>query len=248
MRSMRSKETTRVAEQSLLALALVAASLGFTHTLIGPDHYVPFIAMSRVGGWSVRKTLGVSLLCGIGHVGSSVLLGVAGAALLKKVEVFIGIEAFRGQIAAWLLLAFGFCYMIWGIRRAWRGETHTHVHAHADGTVHSHAHDHHANHVHAHAESRDARLTPWILFVIFVFGPCEPLIPILMYPALQQGWIDMMIVAAVFGVATIGTMMTVVILGVVGLRAMRLDGLGRYAHALSGFAVFACGGAMLLGL
>ena len=238
-----------MAEQSLVALAVLAAYIGFLHTLIGPDHYVPFIAMSRVGRWSTRKTLLVSLLCGVGHVGSSVVLGVAGAALLKEVETLTGLEAFRGQIATWLLLAFGFCYMVWGIRRAVRKETHAHAHAHADGTVHSHLHDHHADHVHAHAEGeKSASLTPWILFTVFVFGPCEPLIPILMYPALQHGWGDMMFVAGVFAVATIATMMTIVMLGVFGLRALRVEGLGRYAHALSGFAVFACGGAMLLGL
>ncbi|HEX7375587.1 MAG TPA: hypothetical protein VF278_00670, partial [Pirellulales bacterium] len=54
------------------ALSLAALSIGFLHTLFGPDHYIPFVAMSRVGGWSRSKTLLITLLCGLAHVGSSV--------------------------------------------------------------------------------------------------------------------------------------------------------------------------------
>ena len=38
-------------------LAATAAMIGVVHTLTGPDHYVPFVAMSRVGGWSLLRTL-----------------------------------------------------------------------------------------------------------------------------------------------------------------------------------------------
>ena len=39
-----------------------------------------------------------------------------------------------------------------------------------------------------------------ILFTIFVFGPCEPLIPILMYPAAKSSVAGMLLVAGVFSV------------------------------------------------
>ena len=84
---------------ALWTLAALAAGIGAFHTLVGPDHYVPFIAMSRAGRWTMRKTMVVSLLCGIGHVLSSVLLGVVGAAFLKEVTVLTGIEASRGRLA-----------------------------------------------------------------------------------------------------------------------------------------------------
>ena len=32
----------------------------------------------------------------------------------------------------------------------------------------------------------ETKLTPWVLFIIFVFGPCEVLIPMLFIPAVQQ--------------------------------------------------------------
>ena len=31
----------------MAALTLAAASLGFLHTLLGPDHYLPFVVMAR---------------------------------------------------------------------------------------------------------------------------------------------------------------------------------------------------------
>ena len=65
----------------LTALVATAASLGLVHTLIGPDHYIPFIAMSRARHWSRGKTLLITLLCGIGHVGSSIVIGLAGVGL-----------------------------------------------------------------------------------------------------------------------------------------------------------------------
>ncbi|NOT02480.1 MAG: hypothetical protein HOP29_17885 [Phycisphaerales bacterium] len=243
------------------AILVLALGVGVGHTLLGPDHYVPFIALARAGRWTMRKAVTVASLCGVGHVLSSVIIGVAGTALLKNIESVTGIEAARGQVAAWLLCAFGMVYAVWGVRRGMRARTHGHPHVHADGTVHNHDHNHHGEHVHVHvphaplAEGRRGSITPWVLFTVFLFGPCEPLIPILMFPALRHGWWSMMVVAGVFLLATVATMVAVVVVGVHGLRAVPIDGngrwavaFGRYGHALAGIAIVGCGAAMLLGL
>jgi len=52
----------------LSVLLIAAASIGFFHTLFGPDHYLPFIVMSKSGNWSLRKTTLITFICGIGHV------------------------------------------------------------------------------------------------------------------------------------------------------------------------------------
>ena len=36
-------------------LILTAVSIGFVHTLVGPDHYLPFVAMSAARNWSARS-------------------------------------------------------------------------------------------------------------------------------------------------------------------------------------------------
>jgi sulfite exporter TauE/SafE len=237
-------------DSELKLLLWAAATLGFLHTVLGPDHYLPFVAISRSLGWSRAKTIAVTLACGLAHVLSSALLGTLGIALglaVARVEVW---ESSRGELAAWFLIAFGLVYSVWGIRQAYRHRPHTHVHAHADGIVHAHTHAHEGDHVHVHAAEPDShgspvrRLTPWALFLIFVFGPCEPLIPILMYPAAQQSLAGVVMVTVVFGVVTLATMLVAVLAILAGLARFPGAALPRYAHALAGSTLLLCGLAM----
>lgn len=233
----------------LVMLTLSAAAIAFIHTLFGPDHYLPFIAMARARGWATRKTLRVTLLCGVGHLAGSVALGLLGIAVGIQLASLEWLEGMRGDLAAWLLIGFGLAYMAWGIRHAWRNRPHSHWHAH-DGTVHRHEHTHHDEHAHVH-EARAGRtsITPWIIFVIFVLGPCEPLIPLLMYPAATESLAGVLLVTTVFGVVTVATMLAAVWLTLSGLERLRLPALERFAHALAGGTVLACGLAIVfLGL
>ena len=233
----------------LVALTILAASIGVGHTLLGPDHYLPFVVLARARGWSKAKTVLITVLCGLGHVGSSVALGTAGIAVGVAVSRLEWIESARGDVAAWLLTAFGLVYMVWGLRRAVRHRTHSHVHAHAGGEIHVHVHEHERAHLHPHDQGAAApAVTPWVLFTIFVFGPCEPLIPILMYPAAAESAFGVALVAGVFGAATILTMLAIVLLLSFGLSRLPTRGLERYSHALAGLAIFACGVAIHLGL
>lgn len=223
------------------ALAVTAVSIGFFHTLFGPDHYLPFVVMSKSGNWSSRKTMWITFLCGVGHVLSSVVLGFAGVAFGIALNKLVHIESVRGNLAAWALIAFGLVYMVWGIRRAFRNRPHRHLHVHPDGSYHTHQHTHHDEHLHVHIEEKKPKLTPWVLFTIFVLGPCEPLIPLLMYPAAQGSYFELMVVTGLFGTVTIGTMMTVVWVSLKGLSLLPMAWLERYMHALAGGTILLCG-------
>ena len=227
-----------------LLLAGTAAAIGLGHTVLGPDHYVPFIALSKARGWRASRTALITLLCGLGHILSSVVLGLAGIALGAAVFSLEAIESFRGSVAAWFLIIFGFTYFVWGIHRALRSRPHTHLHTHAL-EAHSHSHSHLADHTHVHAAAAPvaswASLTPWVLFTVFVFGPCEPLIPILMYPAANNDIGNVALVAGVFGAITIGTMMTIVLVSYSGLAKLPVLKMEKYSHALAGFAILLCG-------
>ena len=228
--------------QEVMLIAGTAAGIGFVHTLLGPDHYLPFIVISRARRWRLSKTLFVSFLCGLGHVLSSVVLGLLGIALGVGVFKLENIEAFRGGVAAWLLIGFGFAYFLWGIRRAIKNKPHIHVHLHADGAEHDHRHHHGDEHAHVHDQAaRKTNLTPWILFTIFVFGPCEPLIPMIMYPAAKHSTSGVILVAAAFGFVTIITMLAVIALSAWGISFVKLGRLERYAHALAGAMIFFSG-------
>lgn len=231
-------------------LLLTAASIGFIHTLLGPDHYLPFVAMSAARGWSQRRTLWTTAVCGLGHVLGSVVIGLVGIGVGVSLTRLQWLEGMRGDVAAWLLAGFGLAYMAWGLKKAWRSRPHTHEHAHGDGTLHRHEHGHEGGHLHPHVDPAKVKsITPWALFVIFVLGPCEPLIPLLMYPASQHSAWGLALVVLAFGAVTIATMLAVVWLALKGIRHLPLDSAERYSHALAGAALCACGlGIVFLGL
>lgn len=227
-----------------------AAGIGTIHTLMGPDHYLPFVAMSRTGGWSARKTLLITSLCGMGHVLGSIVLGLIGVGLGTAVLTLEQIESVRGEIAAWMLIGFGLMYFAWAVIRANRQRSHLHWHAH-DGTVHCHEHRHDAQHLHVHCVKADnqerASLTPWVLFTIFLFGPCEPLIPLLMYPAAAGSYWLLATVMLIFAFCTILTM-TVVVWVACSVRITgRLGILARYAQPVAGLVILGCGIAIKAG-
>jgi len=235
-------------EGSTLLLAGTAVTIGFIHTLIGPDHYIPFIVLGEARGWTIRKTMLITLLCGIGHVLGSIILGLVGIAAgisLSKLELF---ESFRGNIAAWLLIAFGLVYTIISLRNLYRNKKHVHEHHHNDGLQHVHEHTHYQSHSHIHLNEKK-NLTPWVLFIVFILGPCEPLIPLLMYPAAENNLSGVLIVALLFSVVTIGTMLAVVIAFKMGLTHINLKPVERYVNVIAGATIVFSGLAIqILGL
>ena len=122
-------------------LLFAAASIAVLHTVLGPDHYLVFTAMGKAQNWSLAKTLRITALCGLGHVASSMLIGLAGILLGAQLATLVQIEGIRGSLAGYALLAFGLVYFAWGIKKAGRGHVHSHVHVHGD-VVHDHDHDH----------------------------------------------------------------------------------------------------------
>lgn len=227
-----------IISNDILTLIGVAIVIGSTHTLAGPDHYLPFIMLSRAKRWSIKKTLIITFICGVAHVLSSVVLGLIGYGIGTQLQRLEIIEAFRGDIAAWLLFSFGIVYFAWGIKQAVRGGKHTHKHFHLKGgdlEQHEHEHIHSNNHAHVHKEKKSTVF--WGLFIIFAFGPCEPLIPLLIYPAAEHNFVGATLVAVTFSLVTITTMLFAVTIGSLGLNKINSDFFEKYAHALAGFAI-----------
>ncbi len=223
--------STEIVPLETVALTATAVSVGAIHTLLGPDHYVPFAAMSHAGGWSAAKTLRVTVACGLGHVAGSVALGLLGLAIGVAVMRLELVEAIRGDVAGWMLVAFGAAYFAWGLAAAAR--QHGHVHPEGDADA---------------ATANTGVWTPWLLFLVFVFGPCEPLIPLLIYPAAQANGFAVAAVVAAFAAATVGTMVVAVLMMRYGAAVARVPRLERFSHALAGLAILACGLLVKLGL
>jgi sulfite exporter TauE/SafE len=206
-------------------LLITATSLGFIHTILGPDHYLPFIMIGKARNWSISRVLSLTFICGVGHVLSSVIIGLLGIAIGSKMEDLVHFEGIRGNLAAWGLIAFGLAYAIWGIRHWYR------------------------RHDHNHRPCQKKSLTPWFLFIIFVLGPCEVLIPVLMYPAANESIGALITVSAVFGISTLLTMLASVLVATYGLSFLPFKAFERFSHSIAGLLIFLSGLAIqILGL
>ncbi len=132
-----------------------------------------------------------------------------GTILLCLVGLFLGIVVFkleslqsiRGNLAGWFLVAFGLLYFLWGAWHALRAVPHGHTHFHAGGHSHSQVDDR------GEGKTKLARVTPWLLFVFFILGPCEPLIPLITYQSAELNFAAASIVALTFWATTVLTML-----------------------------------------
>ncbi|MCL4306479.1 hypothetical protein KJZ99_11225 [bacterium] len=209
-------------EFALLITATV--TVGVAHSLVGPDHYVPFVALARARRWSMQKALTLTALCGVAHVLGSLIIAVLGLHVgIHFLDLRVS-EALRGDFAAWLLLAFGLVYAIWGLRHALSCSCKQDFGC-GDSIVRS------------------------LLLIVLILGPCEPLIPIVLMPAVSLGPTTLAAVSIVFLLSTVLTMMATVALGYKGLRLLLKLDLGRYGHAFAGGSIASCAAAVLfLGL
>ncbi len=195
-------------------LLISAASVAFFHAL-APDHWVPFVALAKSSRWSMAKLGWVALLAGIGHVVSSLLLGLIGLWAGLMIHHVKGAEAWRGRVGIWLLIGFGVAYALWGLK--------------------------HAQHHHPHVSVEEAVKVyavrrMWMLFAIMVFGPCEPLIP-LMFVASEQGMTTVWTMSALFSVVTVAMVVGQSCLSYAGVRLINTPWMERYAHALAGLVI-----------
>jgi nickel/cobalt exporter len=195
-----------------LGLLISAAGVGIGHSLLGPDHTIPFVALAKTHRWSIKKALAVTIGCGIAHVGGAWLLGTFMMSLGASTSAWANTMEFQAHWAGWGLVLFGALYLVWGLRAAFRRtETKT------PGTFWA-----------------------WVLFLLFVFGPCEPLLPFLATAA-GAGHPDLVpLMTLVFATATLVGMSVGVLAGLGVLSAVKFS-TGRWTPAFSGGALLLSG-------
>jgi sulfite exporter TauE/SafE len=224
-------------DAQLLPLIISACAISGLHTLTGPDHYLPFIVLSRSRRWTLSKTLFWTILCGFGHILSSLLIGMLGVVLgwqLSKVHWF---QDVRGNFSGWCLLAFGIVYLIWGIYRAHQNKPHKHFDVYANNEVYVYEH----RHGQSVQPNQRIKVTPWILFAIFVMGPSEPLVPLLFYSGSRRSITEIATLITAFTLTTILTMVTMVLIGCYGYGLFKTEKLERYVHVIGGGVITVCG-------
>lgn len=222
-------------------LLLTAITIACLHTITGPDHYLPFIALSKTRGWSLGRTLFWTVVCGCGHVWSSVLLGLGGAAIGWSLSKVQWAESVRGGLAGWALILFGLVYGVWGLFRANKNKRHKHFDVYDDGSMYVFEH----KHGQVVAPTERHKVTPWVMFIIFLLGPCEPMIPLLYFPAAKNSISGILLLVAVYTFFTLATMLAMVLLGYYGVSFFKTEKLERHIHSLAGLTLFLCGVGMV---
>ena len=232
----------------LSVLLVTALTLGVIHTAVGLDHTLPFVLLGRARKWSLAHTLVVASTCGLAHVLSSVVIGLLGATLAVGLASLSWFEKTRGSWAAMGLMVFGLVYSakaLWNIRVA---SPHRHVHLHKDGTVHGHLHGHGSSHAHWSSLPTNSKSgVTFALLVVFLLGPCEALLPLMTAPSLMNNPSASMVVALVFGAATLLTMNVLITLGWHGLQSTWLARLEPHMHWVAGVIITLSGVGMQFG-
>lgn len=215
---------------ALPALWLTALTTAIVHTVAGPDHYLPFIAIAKARDYSLKKTLAWTFVCGLGHIGSALLIALAFIYFSHWLSAsrFTWLEDNRSDLAAYTMIGLGAAYLLWALR---------HRLLHKNGMAHNHF----------PKDAQNKNITVWVLFIIFVLGPCEALLPILTASSVI-GSAAVISSTIVFSVATIATMMIAVSSGLLGLKILPLSGFEKYAHEIAGTTIMACGAAIICGL
>lgn len=216
-------------ERSFFVLLFSTFFIAVIHAL-APDHWMPFIMIGNAQKWSKTKLMTATFLAGLGHVGSSIILGVVGIALGIGLLKIKGIVESVAKVGGILLIGFGIFYMLWGLK---------------------HMKDEHTSYLSADRDKLNKKrgiISTWTLIAIFVLGPCEALIP-LMFIATFYGWLGIVTITLSFSVMTILMMMVQTILAYVGIQKIHLEALHKFSHAIAG-AIIALTGiiVMILGI
>ena len=146
---------------------------------------------------------------------------------LFKIETF---QLIRGNFAGWFLLFLGTIYSVWGINLALKKR----------GSPTS------SNQINnpkkKFSDSYFIRSSPFLLFLFFILGPCEPLLPLLALGSENTQYFSSFLVIMAFCLATILTMLLCVMVFYYGISRfsifMKYE---NYMHATTGLVLFICG-------
>lgn len=212
---------------SLLPYVIGAAVVGILH-MSAPDHWVTLCVLARNKQWAPKKLFGISFIAAVGHVGLSVVMGLA--------VVILGL-VFSHLISYYLDTGIGIIMvgagLIVGIKPLVVKKDHHHDHGH------EHNLDTHDNEV----RKVVGKLTQGIGYFAVLGAALSPdpsIIPIYL-SAISAGFYFALELSVVFATASILTLLLLVKLGTVGLAKTFEKIPEKYNDSLVGFVIAAIG-------
>lgn len=185
--------------------------LSLLHAAI-PNHWAPVLAVARAEGWPLRRAVGVTMVAGMAHVSSTVLLGLALGLLGWRLSARF--SQFAGVAAPALLVLIGVLYAL-------------------SGPGHQHPNP-------APVVSRPRGRVVLGLAATMFLAPCLE-IQTFFLAAGAHGPVTLALVMGTYLVVSVGAMSALVAAAYTGLRRLRLAGLVRQERRFTGAVLVAVG-------
>ena len=194
------------------SIAVTGFAVAFLHAAL-PTHWLPFVLVGRAQKWSTGRTLGVTLLAGLGHAGLTIALG------LGLVVAGLALEPRLGGLFHWvvggLMVAVGLFYMARG----------RHNHAVPEAGRRTYASD---------------RAAIVALVTLLTLSPCEAFLPYYL-AGMQHGWQAFLVLSGVLMAATSAGMLIFTSLSLAGFKRLGLQWVERYEETILGMALVLVG-------
>jgi nickel/cobalt exporter len=218
-----------------VVLFLSSCATAVLHALI-PDHWLPFVLLSRSQGWSDRRLAVMVALAGLLHV--LVSTAVAILAIAAGTTSVRGLAERTGHslqfLAGALLVLFGAAYGLLTYGREARA--HGRAATEPDGHVHAHGH--------LLERCFHGALGAGALVAVIGISPCALMVPIL-FAASAQGVLPAVSAALGFAASTIVTMVGVAWSATRGMRRLDLPFFTHYGDLASGLLIAAIGAVIM---
>lgn len=177
-----------------------------------PSHWLTFVLVGSAQKWEKRKILKLIFLAGSGHVLLTTVLGLVAASLAKWILPYL--EYFDTYLTSGILMVLGLAYIFLGFKGN--------------------------RHKHESTNKGSNRTTEMSLFLMLTFSPCEAMIPVF-FAAGTLTWDVLSALALVVTLSTIGIMVFLTYLTLLGYKKINFPWLERNEKTVVGILLFTLG-------
>jgi nickel/cobalt transporter (NicO) family protein len=194
--------------------------LSLIHALI-PNHWLPLVAISKTEKWTQNQTLWATVIAGIAHTLSTIIIGIIVGLIGYKLSASYSLIS--ETIAPSILIVLGLVYVVLDIRN----------------------NHHHHHEMSPNVKEQDQRKSRWVailtsLSIAMFLTPCLE-IEAYYFQAGSIGWTGIFIVSAVYLITTVSVMLFLVYLGMIGAKTFESHFLEHHEKRITGIVLIALG-------
>lgn len=203
----------------MLHLLIGSLLLSIVHAFI-PNHWIPLIAIGKAENWTHKETVTATIIAGLAHTLSTVIVGViVGFAGFKLAENF---DIITTLVAPLILIAIGIVYILIDMVKI-----HNHKHILSNPT-----------------EKIRSNKSRWTLIfslsIAMFFSPCLEL-EAFFFQAGTLGWSGIIAVSVIYTVTTVTFMAILVSLGTRGINKLEWHFLEHHEKRVTGIILIFLG-------